>query len=1361
FTDIANQSSSPSFEFGTHQFSLCIDQCLKQFFRKTKLCFTVFDDNGPSKDDTEALGVIGTCDVSLKPLVDGDSISGWFDVYDSRRNPVGEILMTIQWKHPFAVLTEFGEAKGNALTLNEVHDIMSLFSFLQDGRVNYRSFLVYAHASHYVSPVFLEIVQWFQSTIRHLMHSAHAHDTPVAIFLGLNQKSYTKENFLTKCKAKNIIVTPEQLQVLIDVLGDINGWLQTSEIVLFIEPSPRCQTRFVATKIRDTIRRFEHTEKKGALLKPFERYDPNHCFYVSRAEFKRGLRAIGFHIYDPQEEEAKLAREAQTTERNSKAQQQLKAPDNIEEEIIEPKQTLTRKTSVVATTEFEQRKAAFEQRMKKAVKASHHSYVLDAPTLPRSTDVAARQIQRRFRQFNQTRQSTETIKERVGLSSREIPEVVACTIVDVENFLSSTVEVTENTKTQWINACLRLDDKQTGGLFSKQMLHILNQPPCALALKPHQVQTLLSYFTIPTSKRVAYAPLVHFVLTSPASINQIPPLVKLLQTILVEESDFCQFFDIDEQNKGYLSYSAFSSCLSETCCHLSSAQVRLVMQLFDISGFGVDYRAFFQYILSLPHNIQLQKIKAKLQRLSSPTLQTIQLALAQAKQGECFTKLQVSTLWKQANISDLSWADQALLWHYLDKTQTGSVLAQSIWALFTSTISTHRTFAFESQDLASLQHLAWNSRRLIAKDATYIQKMFARYDWRKLGCVGITEFKAIVQRAGFVLSEAALTQVIAPEFSTQGKLKYTKFIEWTHAPNISYEDVERRLQQFAQDCARQQNLPLSDVLNQWYAAFKPPVSRAAFAATIRKILQLPMQTEEIRVALETLDPELNDIVDYTRFVKMDSRVQKRDTAVDLPMVLSILQSVVQKQRRKVMATFEEYDGKDVGKVEEEIFALCWRKLGVELTSDEVHALFCEHAKNKLLNYRKFFKNILDCPESEQAAPAEEMKEKHHELLLSNLQNIARSCDPLEWRQWIESIEKYIAQKGKSDVSTTKFLSILRKTMPHTDFVEIKQIKNYLHVLMHEKSGHISLPSFIELLRNVAKPLPPVAASETKSIDNTVNLERDNSLHTLKLLLRNSIDKGIDYRNAFERYDSNWTGLILPVDFKAALIELGLHMIENGLACIGPLIQHFRDSNVPDKINYIRLLHEGRHVDPIWQLEESLRIRIRLKAGITLHDMQSPAVYSNFDAAFHHFDQKQDNFLTRDALEQGLVALKYSLSSADVQGLFDSMSIFKTSAISRVEFDAFVLDPNRVELLEKIAKVLWRSTEIFENASQSLTSNDKTNGTLPISIFCNILAQHNVDLTSGDIIRLRHIFDVNRQDSISYKLFLRTMVRLRP
>ncbi|RHZ32166.1 hypothetical protein DYB31_006299 [Aphanomyces astaci] len=1387
FTDIVPNSGAPTFSNdhgGNHWFTLAVDPCLKQFFKKVKLRCTIFDDNASSSSGGG--GVLGSCDVPLRSLVDGDPVDGWFDVVHESTSSspaiVGELLVHLSWKHPFQLVDQTNHK--NALTQTQVHDLMVAFSPLHDGRVNYRAFLAYAHASVFASALFLDTIQSIQA----MLHGAVAagRDVPSAIASATSSTpALSKDAVARAFHAAGLSLPPDQVQVLIDTLGDVNGFIHPVELWRHVQPTPSCQDRFVAQTCRDVVRRFELTERQPSkVTAPFERYDPTHCQYVSRAEFKRGLGVLGFVVYDPEADQAKadlLGKNPSTETRDrltSTPQDVVVAvADEAEVEVLNPK------TTTSATTEFEQRKAAFTKRMKQAADAScKTTYVLDAPQLPSLSSNqqqplppsrAARVIQQRFRAYRQHGTSSIQRSSATTAASTMVgnPQLQRETILDVEAFLAQTLTVTDDLKATLVRACQELDHAKRGRLSRKQMTFAL-RPLC---LTPPHLRCLLDAFR--TDGRISNG-----------------------QTV---EADMAPFAHADGKCDNVLPFDVFQSCLKRKCPHLSSTQVNLVAQLFDVSGFGVHYRAFFEYMASTPMSVSLQKIKASLRSLSPPTKQAIQVALAQVPQDESLTKLQLSTLWKQHNV-ELTPADQSVLWAVLDPSRLGTVSPTSLWTVlfqpssYPACLNSGETAPL---DLSLLQQLSWNSRRYIAPDSDAVLAAFTRYDWAKTGGIGVHEFAAVVQQLGFIVTSAHASQQLARHFYSHGHVQYSRFLQWSRGPDVSYPVLQTRLQHFVQNVAADQDVEVAAVVGQWRQAFPPPpVTRHAFASIVAQPpLALPLNAHEIRAVLYHLDPDCHDVVDvhtFLRFTDTENAPDDRPRSLDAvaadgeqgTAVLSALRSVVAKARKHdVLRLFQAYDGSKQGVVEPDIFVLVWRKLGVDLQPPDVHWIFAEFAKDgHRLAYRKFLRHHLqdqdgddDCDDDDDDAVAHARRLDKRRALLRDMLQTAAAERPDEYAAWRQQVR--VRTKGRAYLSRDKALSILAKSQANgSQLIDMPVFERYLHVFENvrddaddnegNKTKHKVCMAMLQACLDSAAPLPPPHETSTRTTSDGDGTVLQDSVRVLGMVLRRCVEQGVDYRRAIDRHDDPaWSGLVTPAQVKASLMELGFNVVADGMRCIGSLIGAFRFSsdNQNDAINYIQMMHAGRHAADLppsdtsttWQVDEALRARVRQKCHVTFHPDGVAAVCAPLARAFGHFDRDDVGYLTLASFTVGLHALHYHPSAAETQALFDSLAIFRLATpavVSRVEFDAWALDPHRHDLLAH----LHSRIASFSELSHALAAADpRQTGELPVATFGDVLATHGVRVSRSDLGRLQYLFDVNRTGTVlSYKLWLRVVAR---
>ncbi|CAK4615697.1 unnamed protein product [Aphanomyces euteiches] len=1402
FTDIVAHSGAPSFEgstSATHWFTLSVDACLKQFFKKVSLRCTVFDDNHAMDDDVDLSplgpGVLGVAEIPLKALVAGDAIDGWFAITNNRAtastgddNVVGELRVHLEWKNPFQVA--MGGASSalasqmNALTLTDVHELMSLFGFLNDGRVNYKAFLRYAHASAVTTSLFLEVVGAIQAS----MKSTTAERLPKPMY-AKTEIAHTLQQHV------GIVVSPSQVQVLADGLGDLNGFIHTAELWVHIDPSPSCYTRFVAQKCRDTLRQFElGARERHKVLAPFERYDPTHCGYVSRAEFKRGLGVLGFHLYDPHEEEARqaltAASSAPSTARagtdppTTSATAALKIQRDVDtvEEIIEPQDAIqaasVKSTSkaagkMSAATEFEQRKAAFHQRMKMAADASHKSFVLDmprvVPSLPNHR--AARVIQQRFRSFRRHRRDLHAAPRAPQLSASS-----TVTLLDVEAFLRATFEVTDAIQKQFVQTCESLAVR--GMLTIKQMTHVLTP----LCLKPLHLQCLVQRFRT-ESNRVMFAPLLHFIFTCGEA--KPPPLIKLIETIHLQDDAWAAFTNGAADD--VVAFPRFAASLRARCPHLSLPQTQLILQLFNVHGVGVDVRAFFDFVQSQPTAVALAKLRARFQNLPHPTLRAIQVALTQLGDAS-MTKLQLGTLWKQTNV-ELSSAEQTIAWQALDPSRVGAVAPSAVWNFIAAESKVVHVPPVEPIDLSILQQLAWNSRRFVATDAMTLLRALTRYDWAKSGALQVSEFVAVLHKVGFVLSMTSLTQIARHFYTDGGGVQYNAFMAWSEWPTeISYRSVQAKLQRHVQTQAKARGVSMTDLVKEWLQAFPPPpsaseaVSRRMFAAVAVETLHLPLNAVEMRVVLDHVDAHFNDAIHPAAFFHLDvyeSDATSRQAKTDLPTVLAALRSVVAKQSKQVVAMFKAYDGNHSGVVEQEIFHLVWRKLGVQLDAADVRAIFAEFttADNEL-DYMKFLKHHLRAGDGNDDKATQ--REKHRELAREFIHHKTRTA-PEEYTAWLHELHKLA--KGRLHVSRAKAERLLVKSMPSDDFIDVAKL--FLHTF--ERPEHDNQVAFAELESFLGQFQAPDIAAATPAAADGAKLDLDQSLHVLGTLLERAVDHGVDYRKLFDQYDSDWNGALSPEHVKQALVQLGMNVVaDQGFAAVGQLIRGFRPPSSPPGIDYIRMLHAARQrcrrrqsPSAVWQLTEALCLRIRRKANLDVTAPQPP--YASLTAAFRHFDRGDIGFLTLESFTAGLVALRFDAyvhpaiaaahltrscrSAAEIQAVFDDMAVLRTpNVLSRVEFDAFVLDPHRHDLLDRLTTAAWSAPSTFTSLSHALASADSAGrGVVPAHVFTATLSSFGIALSRSDVVRLQHLFDVNRfkTGELSYKLVLRVLARGRP
>ncbi|TYZ62766.1 hypothetical protein PybrP1_008442 [[Pythium] brassicae (nom. inval.)] len=312
-------------------------------------------------------------------------------------------------------------------------------------------------------------------------------------------------------------------------------------------------------------------------------------------------------------------------------------------------------------------------------------------------------------------------------------------------------------------------------------------------------------------------------------------------------------------------------------------------------------------------------------------------------------------------------------------------------------------------------------------------------------------------------------------------------------------------------------------------------------------------------------------------------------------------------------------------------------------------------------------------------------------------------------------------------------------------------------------------------------------SKTSAQPEESHLQQDDSAQQLQMpealrrLLVYCSDAGIDFRGEFEKIDTQYSGRVSAMEFKQVILGLGISRFCGDTApesVIGQLVRRFRASGHQDAVWYTSALWDAIESPPLlpgleWYptMSEHLRSRIRHKAGFAGRlDFRDERLYSQLDCCFAHFDRAHEGFLSAGSLLEGLTALKYELTTSQVQVLISRMGVFRIGAetLSRMEFDSFVLDPHMPGVLGKLARELLVVNGVgngeriprIAQLSRALLARDAGNlGALPKQAFWSCLEKAlDRKLPQTTKFSLQHLFDVNRDATIAYRLFMKVVAQ---
>lgn len=598
------------------------------------------------------------------------------------------------------------------------------------------------------------------------------------------------------------------------------------------------------------------------------------------------------------------------------------------------------------------------------------------------------------------------------------------------------------------------------------------------------------------------------------------------------------------------------------------------------------------------------------------------------------------------------------------------------------------------------------------------------------------------------------------------------------------------------------------------------LTRAAFVDVVKVHLQLPLSDEEIRVTLYSYDRALDDQVDYEGFLQLNwSEASKASRAkqVHFERPSIPVSELVQKIKAKfqdskesgsdLLDTFGDLVGEHGSFVDESKFILGLKQSGVLVSLDEARSIleaYGEKPDRNKLNYEMFVKNVLkvsvDPAEERQETVLKEEDEDRLRSAVASAMKYSRDAFHQTFLQFQEfcvvyrfseialnTFWQHMESSGFVDILSRKGMGLLSQKFLVTyvpgnrKAPRVSELQTNREVISL-KAVHSYLREFVQKDTDAPPPGSPRKQPSQKQF-GSVETTRS-AMDILRKLWDHCSDLGVDFRGSFEKSDPQYSGSVTAMDMKQVLLGLGISKFADKAvpeAVIGQLVRQYRTSASKDAVSYTFMLHQATVSSSIppeleWYvgMSEHLRARIRLRAGFTGKiDLGRPNIYKQLDACFAHFDRNEKGFLTAECLQAGLVSLKYELTSAQLHQLVTQMGVYRnaTNSVSRMEFDSFVLDPYAVSLLRKLVQELFvndqdRHGEVIPRIAQlsyALLSRDSPDhkGVLERQSFWSCVEEVlDTKLTQVARFSLRHLFEVQRDGMIAYKLFMKVIAQWR-
>ena len=283
----------------------------------------------------------------------------------------------------------------------------------------------------------------------------------------------------------------------------------------------------------------------------------------------------------------------------------------------------------------------------------------------------------------------------------------------------------------------------------------------------------------------------------------------------------------------------------------------------------------------------------------------------------------------------------------------------------------------------------------------------------------------------------------------------------------------------------------------------------------------------------------------------------------------------------------------------------------------------------------------------------------------------------------------------------------------------------------------------ELERFLAAGRPELGSS-TKSLGDGMY---PGALSKLREVVTKCVSRGIDFRAAFEKHDPDVNGLVSSAGFRQALAELRVNLSEGDVAEIEA---KFAGPNGPTEVLHLDLLHlitPGNSSNPnrlggdVWRHEEKLRQLIKRRFQWW--------VPGKLRKCFKHFDQLRRGTITETELSDGLKTLKFRLSAEQEHALFGAIDLDGDGAVTYCDLVVFVKDPNHRHVAHRFRSELNKG-QVSPSSLKRLLDERDTNasGLVGPGDFARVLQRLGCDLTEDEVRRLTLRFDENEDGNVA-------------
>lgn len=1334
FTNPVMNSVDPVFN-EKFSFPMITNDHQMRLLERSPLHIIIMDLKKEEHDDPSSDGFVGEVTVSLAQLSDGLINNDTFSVRDRSGKKVADLDLSIRWKHPLRKQRELGP---RALGAIDVECLMTAFSHgdLYTGLVDYKRFCRFINPPRSVK-IAIDFLRKFVSKTSD-KEGLGAKD----VIRGITGNSHemNEDEFLQKLLRIDSEILPSDYTALFRFIDVPKvGTVSVDQLIAILNLDE--EVKIPAALLEKLFQRVHDLLTRSivpvTLFESEDRWGVDGC--ISRAEFKHGLRKMGYQLVDDEEApegESLLINHQLQSDRAVPQRHELLDDTNISDgndEILMPVGSHpehhemnggggveTSKAKILqdhqrSQIEFKQRMSELQARSQKAAAnaAAERAISSDGVEHPSSTESPPNS--RRASPFDNERM------DHVDLNPGDFKQ----------RHHSTTLANEDNGRREYDQIFL---DQSATKLQSTFRGHISRKkdssPPRGGPKKKAPLKVSEDGILIAEDS-------LRFQLES----NGARVVVDLTK----------EFQIVDSRRSGVVNKKQFAFVLSKVpALKLEPNDLLVIMKYFDRSSdcTDIDYNAFLGFCkYRIPEKSNVLMILDQM----IITDNNIEFMRTMDSNGSGFMRradmLRALTNFGYGHFGKSDFLDMMALF----ETREEGLVNYLNFSEYVSENNMSRAF----KDVE-------NSLKAMFTQGSLLD-WFKQIDSRNEGVIGVERFRDFLIGEGFEMSKEMIMAMISDMDTENSGVHFAQFKAWAAKVSrphdiafhgdLSNMELKSKAQKFISWINKRGPAAIDHILQCFllYDWQKPPSGfvrkvefyracyRAGFVFTESELHKLSSQFSDDAHS-KSVKVRYRDFLDWcmvnSKDVTGSDGVHQKRPVDQSRNLTSLIMRCLEHQIKKgvdLLSVFGRFDSKAVGRISADEFCSALADLGLSSVTQRDVLDFAEIFKaapgSNFIMYRRIITELLQKFDENSGA--------------ADIDIVDSICNTLLKRRI-----QLTKLRGALEHYDSKLTGTIRSEDVGTAFEDLRVVlrRQEIEALCNRYSaGDIYRLQYHPLLADLQSKIGDEELPLVTQVPAEIVTKIRGSLETL-------IIKGVDYCSEFERVSESIDGRVSQAEFKEAL--LGRLKISLSSHEVQVLASSFRDEKDPRRVHFLKMLHvchpltRSAEDHTLWSISETLRHKIRRRCDFNVPgELRRP---------FSHFCKKSLRKITRESFAVGIRDIGIQLDTDQERDLFDTLARRKDAqTVTYSEFKVFVCDPFHRDVLWNFARAKKRAGVSERELVEAIKRMDTSDSGLITSQQCaKTLVKNGIELSDTDVNRLMVRFDSEEQQRFEITEFVK-------